>query len=586
MPEPIGAFALILHSHLPYVLEHNRLEEEWLFEAMAESYLPLIHEFRLLHMRGMSPKVTIGLTPVLLDQLADPRFAPRFVEYLQHKVRAAEADQRSFIRQSEHHLARLASLWGEFYQRTAAFFTDVLSSNFIRALRHLQKNDAIEVMTSAATHAYLPLQGTDESIRTQIAIGTASYQRHFGTQPQGFWLPECAYRPARKWTSPFSEGEDGARAERSALDQLLAAAGLHYFIADTRQLRSSPPDYAQHSPCRIHWVDGQDTTGVPVAVFTRDFETTARVWQHDTGYPGDPAYLEFHKKQSEGGLRYWRITDRRTGLAYKQPYVPEWAFAQVRTHAAHFAQVLRERLVRHRQQTGERGIVVAAFDTELFGHWWFEGPQWVSELLRQLTVGGDIALTTCRDYLQHSPPQHTVQLIESSWGDGGDHRVWWQSGTQSLWRDLYDAEGAMQQLIEQLSTKKLDAPSTRLLQQCARELLLLQSSDWPFMISTGSTPDHAQSRFALHYQNFQWCRALLERLQPGDRLPEEADLRLTEMERQNGIFRKLDLAAVWHGNAEKGPGIEGQGSEIGKEGEQMNLNTDPRPLAPDPSLGN
>jgi 1,4-alpha-glucan branching enzyme len=544
MPEPIGAFALVLHSHLPYVLEHDRLEEEWLFEAVAESYLPLLQVFTNLSVQQISPKVTIGLTPVLLEQLADSRFAARFLAYLEQKVQSAREDQRIFTRRNESHLVRLAGLWAEFYRRTAAFFVGDLSSNIIGALRRLQKQEAVEVLTSAATHAYLPLLALDGSVRAQIDIGTASYRRHFGTQPHGFWLPECAYRPATRWTPPFEDIEELQPTERPAIDQLLATAGLQYFIVDARQLYSSAPDYARHSPCRVHWVDGQDATATPVAVFTRDFETTAWVWQHDGGYPGDPAYLEFHKKQREGGLRYWRITDRRADLAYKQPYVPEWAFAHVRAHAAHFAQILRERLRTHRQQTGERGVVVAAFDTELFGHWWFEGPQWVAELLRQLAANGDVILTTCQEYLQQSPPARTVQLAESSWGDGGDHRVWWQAGTRQLWHDIYEAECALRRLLAQIQEKTPDPQCARLVQQCGRELLLLQSSDWPFMISTGNTVDHAQQRFALHLKNFQSCCKWMEHSLAGETLSEEENLLLEEMEKQNALFPDLDLSSL------------------------------------------
>ena len=289
----------------------------------------------------------------------------------------------------------------------------------------------------------------------------------------------------------------------------------------------------------------RDSSSASVALFTRDFETSARVWQHDSGYPGDPVYLEFHKKQREGGLRYWRITDRRADLAYKQPYMPEWASTQVRIHATHFAQVLRERLRSHWQQTGERGVVVAAFDTELFGHWWFEGPQWVSELLRQITTDGDITLTTCQEYLRQSPPQRTVQLNESSWGDGGDHRVWWQPGTRQLWHDLYQAECDMQQLTRQLQDKVIDQQLTRIVRQCGRELLLLQSSDWPFMISTGNTADHARQRFALHRKNFQSCCAWAECLLAGETLSEEELHGLDEMEQQNAPFPERDLSRFW-----------------------------------------
>jgi 1,4-alpha-glucan branching enzyme len=509
--------------------------------------VPLLQSFTQLSLRGMSPKVTIGLTPVLLEQLTERRFATTFLTYLEQKVQAAQDDRRFFRTRNESHLARLASLWEEFYRRMAAFFVHDLSRDLVGALRRLHEQGHVEMIASAATHAYLPLLGLDDSVRAQVEIGTAVYQQHFHLPPRGFWLPECAYRPAGDWIPPIA-GIDGLHpGQRQALDAVLAAAGIGYFFVDERQLRQSPPDYGRHSPCRVYWVDGKNSTASPsVAVFARDFATTARVWQHDGGYPGDLAYLEFHKKQGEGGLRYWRITDRRTDLAYKQPYMPEWAFARTLTHATHFAQVVCDRLRYHWQQTGERGIVVAAFDTELFGHWWFEGPQWVSEFIRQLTANGEVTLTTCGEYLQQHVPQHRVQLAESSWGDGGDHRVWWQAGTRGVWHDLYQAECDMQRLGASLHGKPLDPQLARIVQQAGRELVLLQSSDWPFMISTRNTPDHAQQRAALHYANFQQCCAMVERSRTGATISEQDWHQLAEMERQDALFRKLDLSGFWH----------------------------------------
>jgi 1,4-alpha-glucan branching enzyme len=548
MTEPYGAFALVLHSHLPHVLSHDRLEEEWLLEAVVESYLPLLHLLQRLILQGISPKVTLGLTPVLLEQLADSRFADKLRAYVEYKAHAAQEDHRAFQRREEHLLARLADLWTVLYRRVALFFTDELASDLIGAIRRLQKKGHVEVLASAATHAYLPLLGFDESVRAQIEIGTRSYQRHFGVRPQGFWLPECAYRPASRWTPPLEGIERLRPTERRALDEILAATGIRYFFVDARQLHGSPPDYGRHSPTRVYWVDGGGPPpSPPVAVFSRDFDTTSRVWQHDSGYPGDPWYLEFHKKQAGGGLRYWRITDRRADLAHKQLYIPESAFAQVSTHARHFVEMLRRTLRAHWQRTREQGIIVAAFDTELFGHWWFEGPQWVYEVLRQLALDGDVALTTCSEYLLHHPPQRTVRLAESSWGAGGDHRVWLQDHTRWLWRDLYHAECDLQNLGARLDGKKLDRRLTRLLQQCGREMLLLQASDWPFMISTDSTPDHAERRFSLHYNNFQHLRMLIERYLAGESLAEEDWRRLEELERENALFPTLDPNVFWQG---------------------------------------
>ncbi len=546
MAEPDGAFALVLHSHLPYVLGHDRLEEEWLFEAVVESYLPLLSVLKRLSLQGIAPKVTIGLTPVLLEQLAYPHFTSHFLAYLEQKSEAARRDRRLFTDRNERYLARLASLWEEFYQRAASGFVHDLSSNIVKAFHQLQKAGQVEILASAATHAYLPLLGFDESVRAQVEIGVASYRRHFKANPQGFWLPECAYRPATHWTPPIENVDGLESGDRQAIDHILADAGIRYFITDARQLTSSPPHYARHSPCRIHWVDGMGPAlPQPVAVFARDFESTAHVWQHDAGYPGDSVYLEFHKKQGDGGLRYWRITDRRVDLAYKQPYIPEWAVAQVRAHAAHFVEVVRERLRRHRQMTGEQGVVVAAFDTELFGHWWFEGPQWLYEVLRQLSSGADVTPITCGEYLGDSPPQRTVRLTESSWGHGGDHRVWWQASTREVWLGLYQAEQEMRRLGARLQGKQMDPFLLRIVRQCGRELLLLESSDWPFMIGVDSTPDHARQRATLHVNNFHHCRSMAEHYAAGETLGEEDWALLAEMEQQDALFPRLDPTLFW-----------------------------------------
>ncbi|MGE4094259.1 MAG: hypothetical protein AB7G75_25845 [Candidatus Binatia bacterium] len=252
-----GAFALVLHSHLPYVLSHNRLEEEWLLEAVVESYLPLVSLLGRLVLLGVPPHVTIGMTPVLLEQLAAPQFPQTLLTYLEEKCSAARADQRIFHNRKEAHLARLAGLWEEFYRRSATFFVKDLSADLIGALGSLQRRGHIEILASAATHAYLPLLGLDASVRAQIEIGTACYQRHFRTDPRGFWLPECAYRPAGSWTVPVKSVDTHLSSDRQAIDQLLSAAGIEYFIVDGRQLTASPPDYQRHSPFYLYQVDGK-----------------------------------------------------------------------------------------------------------------------------------------------------------------------------------------------------------------------------------------------------------------------------------------------------------------------------------------
>ena len=564
MPEPCGTVALVLHSHIPYVLGHNQLEEEWLFEAVAESYLPLLSSFRRLISQNTLPRVTLGLTPVLLEQLADPRFAPRFVSYIERKAQAARDDQRTFFSRNEAHLAYLAGLWESFYRHTASFFHTELRADMIGGFRQLQTAGQLELLASAATHAYLPLLGTDASLQAQIVTGTACYRRYFETGPRGYWLPECGYRPAGSWTSPLRTSQaDGLPAsgaerpvQRQGIDPMLVAAGLQYFIADQPQLMASLPDAARPSPLRVHRVAPEHPSALAesVSMFTRDFETTAQVWQHDGGYPGDPWYLEFHKKHAAGELRYWRITDRQADLGLKQPYVPHAAFGMVRTHAAHFAARLRERLRRHWEQTQEKGIIVAAFDTELFGHWWFEGVQWLTEVIHHIGTSEEISLTSCGAFLPDKLSQRPVQLVESSWGEGGDHRMWLNDTTQAFWRDVHQAEKKMQLLGEAVQavqddrskqSQEMDEQEQRILRQAGRELLLLQSSDWPFMLTRQMTPDHAEQRISLHRTNFQHCVRMAEQYRAGEALSENDWQALEQMERQHPLFQDLDPRLFW-----------------------------------------
>ena len=546
MPGPYGAVAIVLHSHIPYVLGHDQLEEEWLFEAVAESYLPLLQGFRGLIAQNLAPQVTLGLTPVLLEQLADPRFGPRFVSYLERKTWAAWDDQRTFGARNEAELARVAGLWASYYQHTGRFFQHDLAADIIGGFRQLQTAAGVEMLTSAASHAYLPLLGTDADVRAQIELGAACSERHFGTPARGCWLPECGYRPAGDWTPPL--GLDGLSADRPVarpgIDRFLTAAGLRYCLIDQPQLTASLPAAARPSPLRVHQTPGQDRSA-PLALFSRDFDTSLRVWQRAGGYPSDAWYLEFHKKHAGGELRYWRITDRRPGLDGKQPYVPEAAFGMASAHAAQFAGLLHERLRSHWRQTGERGIVVAAFDTELFGHWWFEGVQWLLELIRQLGLHQAGTLTPCGAFLRDSPVRHPLDLVESSWGEGGDHRGWLNDATRAFWRQVYQAESAMQRLGQTMIGRQPDPREGRIMRQAGRELLLLQSSDWPFMLTRQVTPDHAEERIGLHAENFQHCVRMVEQYRAGRPIADQDWRGLERMERRQRLFQDLDPAVFW-----------------------------------------
>jgi len=537
--EKIGSFTFVLHSHLPYVLDHGRWPHgmDWLNEAMAETYIPLIDLLYRLLEEGHSPRLTIGVTPVLAEQLSDSSFPAEFSSYLKEKIESAEADYRQFSGWSSPHLAQLALFWREHYARIKQRFEKRYNRDLITPLRDLQKRGVVELITSAATHGYLPLLAEDTSVQAQIKQGILSYERIFGGRPRGIWLPECAYRPRYQWTPPVGNGK--GKSLRKGIEEFLSENGIEYFIIDAvllkggksigvyidrfealkglwgrfeKQYRPQKED-EEKSPYEVYLV-GSSEGKKPVAVFTRDPETGLQVWSGEWGYPGDGWYLDFHKKHFPGGHRYWRVTSAKTDLADKLEYEPDKVNARVRENANHFHKMVKGILANYGQRSGNPGIICAPFDAELFGHWWFEGPQWLYQVLKLMGEDRQIELATCGDYLDQAKPFKVVSLPEGSWGKGGYHYIWLNEWTQWTWKHIYEDERKMKELAQRFGETKDDNLS-KILKQLARELMLLESSDWQFLISTWSARDYAELRLSEHHQNFLRLADMAERYGEG-----------------------------------------------------------------------
>jgi len=187
-----GYLVFMLHAHLPYVLNHGRWPHgtDWLNEAAAETYLPLLSVLRRLEADGIRSALTIDLSPVLAEQMALPAFPEEFRSYLRYKISAARQDYMEFKGRGEREMMPLAEYWEGFYQQALEFF-EKLQGDLIGEFRRLQEAEVIEIMTCAATHGYLPLLASDASLRLQIETACASYRRLFGRAPRGIWLPEC-----------------------------------------------------------------------------------------------------------------------------------------------------------------------------------------------------------------------------------------------------------------------------------------------------------------------------------------------------------------------------------------------------------
>jgi 1,4-alpha-glucan branching enzyme len=503
-------FVFTLHSHLPYVLNHGRWPHgsDWICEAAADTYLPLLETFRRLGAEDTPAPVTIGFTPVLANQLASPVFVREMEAFFDQRLAACTEAPASLAKTGEQHLLPLVEYWRARLLRLRRLFHDI-DGDLVAAFRALEAAGRLEIIGSAATHGFLPLLARDESIRFQLAVGTSEHRRLFGRVPQGCWLPECAYRPRGPWapwpTAPRS-------AVRRGIEEHLADAGFRFFFVDAHLASAGRPlglsgdpaaldpemhhpatrattEPAQRTPYQAYRV-AQHRGAVDVSAYVRDPRASMQVWSRFEGYPGDGVYLEFHKMRWPGGLKLWRVSGPSVDLGAKEPYDPDQALDRARGHADHFAGLLGG--IASAEAARRDGVIVAPFDTELFGHWWFEGPDFLGDVYRALRGRPDVRPTTGSGHLLRHPSRAAIRMPSGSWGANGDFTMWLSEQTAWTWERLWPLE----ERFWDAAPAALGSEQTRfILAQAARELLLAQSSDWQFIISTGAAADYGERGF-------------------------------------------------------------------------------------------
>jgi len=550
-------FILTLHSHLPYVLQHGRWPHgsDWLSEAAVDTYLPLLEALDLLEAEGVPSPITLGITPILANQLAHPEFTRELSAFIAQRLEACEEASEAFVIQGEEHLVPLAEYWRERLRRLRRRF-ERHDGNLIAAFRHHAESGRVELLSSAATHGFLPLLGRDESIALQLEVGRAEHLRLFGRAPTGCWVPECAYRPGGPWqpdpAAPAAEYRPG-------IEEHLAAAGFRFFFVDSHLAEAGQPlglykeggwpggslvdeealDLpARRSPYRAYEVSPRPGRNA-VTAFVRDPQSSRQVWSRHGGYPGDSGYLEFHKIRYPGGLKLWRVTHPDADLGLKEPYEQNVARARAWGHAGHFQWLLGT--INQAPRPVSETVIVAPFDTELFGHWWYEGVDFIADLYRRLHRFGGPRPTTASTHLAAHPAGAGIALAEGSWGADGDFSMWLNESTRWTWERLWTLEERFWTLAP--GALSHDAAHA-VLAQAARELLLLQSSDWQFIISTGAAGDYATTRFLGHAAALA---TLLDALEPAarDRLGAAAGT-AERLRRRDDVFPNVldSLAAV------------------------------------------
>jgi 1,4-alpha-glucan branching enzyme len=515
-------FVLALHSHLPYVLNHGRWPHgsDWLCEAAVDTYLPLLAGLRGLVERQTAAPVTIGFTPVLGNQLASPVFARELESFFEQRLAACAEAAANLAATGDAPLAALVPFW-ESRLRELRTLYHAIDRDLLGAFRRLEDGGHVEIIGSAATHGYLPLLARDESIRLQLAVGRHEHRRLFGRAPAGWWLPECAYRPRRNG--------------RPGIEEHLAAFGVRYFFTDAHLAQAGAPlgaygdvplgaerfDAERHeqgsaaagkvvrSPYRAYRVTSS-AVGTGVVALVRDPRSSMQVWSRHQGYPGDEWYLEFHKIRWPGGLKLWRVTGSNVDLGAKRRYEPIAARGRAAEHARHFAHLLAG--IAAEAGANGAGVVVAPFDTELFGHWWFEGVDFLAGVYGELRHHPGVHPVTASGHVAGHPRRAALRLGAGSWGVNGDDTMWLNERTAWTWQRLGALEGA----FWSAAPAALASPGARpVLAQAAREMLLAQASDWQFMISTGAVVDYAERRFTLHCDDAERLLAALQSGAPG-----------------------------------------------------------------------
>ncbi len=492
-----GYIALVLHAHLPYIRhpqEEFYLEERWLYEAITETYIPILQVLKGLHGDGIPCRLTMSLSPTLVTMLTDELLQRRYLRHLDMLLELGEGEIERTAAMPEFYDTAVA--YARILHKVKAFYLGY-DCNIVKAFRELQDDGVVHVITCAATHAFLPYVQTQGAWRAQIASAVTVHETHFGVRPQGIWLPECGFAPD--------------------VDQVLHEFGIDFFFTDTHAFQAAQPEpvFGTLSPI---------LTPAGVAAFARDAGASRQVWSAEEGYPGDPDYREFYRDighdldletirpyihpsgiRVDTGFKYYRVTGAG---ADKAPYRFADARMKAAQHAKHFLDRCRIVIDEAAPHMGRRPVQVATFDAELFGHWWYEGPVWIDEFFRQLQFAdGAVLPVTPPEYLSLYDDYQMCDLSFSSWGRGGYGEVWLQDDNDWIYPALHAAERLMAELADRhVEPEPLEE---RALRQAARELMLAQSSDFAFIMDAKTVVEYAVKRTQQHVNRFMRLHAML-----------------------------------------------------------------------------
>ena len=493
MKEIKGYVSFVLHAHLPFVYHpesEDYLEEQWLFEAISETYIPLLQNFKKLEEENVDFRITMSLTPPLLSMLDNELLQKRYIKYLKTHIELCEKEVKRTA--YDERLNKLSYYYLERYTNDLHIFKDVYNCNLINGFKYFQDIGVLEIITCGATHGYFPILYVNENtVRAQIGVGVQTYEKYFGRKPRGIWLPECGYVPQA--------------------DKYLREFGIEYILTESHGIL-----YADPTP--IYGTFAPIVSPGGIVAFGRDIESSKQVWSSIIGYPGDFNYREYYRDigfetdydyikpyiASNGvrvhtGIKYYRITSKSD---FKDYYNPQWAMDTAERQAGHFLDSRVTQINSLSEHMHVPPLVVCPYDAELYGHWWYEGPYWLYILFKKIYYDDcNFKLITPGEYIDKYPEIQQASPCISSWGRNGYSEVWLNNENDYAHKHLHVAGDRMVELAH-LFPNETDDLKKQALNQCARELLLAQSSDWLFIITTGTMVDYAKKRIKDHIGRF------------------------------------------------------------------------------------
>lgn len=530
---------LILHSHMPYVFNHGTWPhgDTWLHEVALESYIPILNMINTLHDHGRKARITISLSTILSEQLLHPQFSTSLKAYGLRQIQQADIDLKKFMNiEDARWNISMGNYWKAWYHHRLNDFQNVYHESIPSALASAQAQQLIEVIPTSLTHAYLPLLSEKHSVHMQINAALSHHERIYGKRPAFMWLPECAYRPAM---------DDVNSASKEGLEEYLIKNGIQATIID----QSTKVNYVDDEislkvperlrPMRAVRIHSSIHTEQSLAMFIRHHDMCAHIWSEQQGYPTHPEYLDFHKKEYDSSLRYWKVTNYKTGPESKEPYSPHIAKKQAMQHAAEFVQALEDRARECQEFTQDAGVLCLAFDTELFGHWWFEGPYFLQCMIECIADSPLLEMATLSECMENQDYIARVTCSSGSWGAGGDDRTWKNEATNDIWHRIHAAERTLRETLDRGIVLSRD--KTRILNQALRELMLMQASDWPWLITRNTASDYAEHRFTEHHSFFEALMGIYVQMGDREQCTWEEYHKLESIENTDDILRNITI---------------------------------------------